>query len=89
MRFVCIVCFKNIIPTFIPADNVETTIEPVTGYPTSQPNQPEAALPALLKAGGIAVLAARTEPGHHDAVNVQGDAERETSVSLRDKLELL
>lgn len=68
---------------------METTIEPVTGYPTSQPNQPEAALPALLEAGSIAVLAARTEPGHHDAVNIQGDAERETSVSLRDKLELL
>lgn len=82
-------CFKNIIPTFRQAACVETAIEPVTGYPTSQPNQPEAAPPALLKAGGISVLAARTEPGHHDAVTVQGDAERETSVSLRDKLELL
>lgn len=68
---------------------VETTMEPDTGDPTSQPNQPEAALPALLKARGIAVLAAGTEPGHHDAIKVQGDAERETSVPLRDELELL
>lgn len=62
---------------------------PVTGDPTSQPNQSEAALPALLEAGGVAILTARTEPGRHQSINGQGDAEWETSVSLRDKLELL
>lgn len=62
---------------------------PVAGDPTGQPAQPEAALPALLEAGGVAVLAARADPGRHHAVNVQGGAEGETSVPLRHKLELL
>lgn len=62
---------------------------PVTGDPTSQPNQSETALPALLEARGVAVLTARTEPGHHQSIDVQGDAEWETSVPLRDKVELL
>lgn len=88
MKCVCLVCFTKSIATFKQV-LVETTMEPVTGDPTGQPNQPKAALPALLKAGSIAVLAAGTEPGRHDATNVQGDAERETSVPLGDKLELL
>lgn len=62
---------------------------PVTGYPTSQPSQSEAAPSALLEAGSVAVLTAGAEPGHHDAVNVQRDAKRISSVSLRHKLELL
>lgn len=61
----------------------------MTGHPTSQPRQAEAALPALLKARSVAVLAAGADPGHNHAVHIQGDTEGETSVSLRNKLELL
>lgn len=61
----------------------------MTGYPTSEPRQAEAALPPLLKTRSVAVLAARTDPGYHDAVNVQGDTEGVTFVSLRNELELL
>lgn len=61
----------------------------MTGCPTSQPRQAEAALPALLKTWSVAVLAAGADPGYDDAVHVQGDTEGETSVSLRNKLELL
>lgn len=61
---------------------------PVAGRPTSQPSQSEAALPALLKAGSIAVLTAGADSGHHDAVNVYGGTEGVTDVPLRHKLEL-
>lgn len=67
----------------------EEEIEPVTGCPARQPRQPEAALPALLEAGSVAVLAAGADPRRHDAIDVQGGAEGEASVSPRDKLELL
>lgn len=67
----------------------EFEIWPVAGQPTSQPGQSEAALPALLEAGSVAVLAAGTDSGHHDAVNVQRSTEGEASVPLRDELELL
>lgn len=61
----------------------------MTGCPTSQPRQAEAALPALLKTRSVAVLAAGADPGYSHAVHVQGDTEGEASVSLRKKLELL
>lgn len=60
----------------------------MTGHPTSQPRQAEAALPALLKTRSVAILAAGADPGHNDAIHIQGDAEGEASVSLRNKLKL-
>lgn len=67
----------------------EDVILPVAGYPTSQPSQSEAALPALLEARSVAVLTAGTDPGHHDAIDIKGSTEWVTSMSLRQKLELL
>lgn len=62
---------------------------PVAGDPAGQPGQPEAALPALLEARSVTVLAAGADPGHRQAVHIQGHTEGEASVSLGDKLEPL